>query len=87
MLGGSVFTHLAESDKAYRIKGISRDASKPAAKALADKGAEMVTLTVSPESKDKLVETFKGADYVFAVTDFWSDIVSLAHVLLPRHQS
>jgi len=72
--GGSVFDALAASKKPYRIRGLSRDATKPNAKALAAKGVDMVTVTIAPENADKLVEAYKGADYVFAVTDFWSDL-------------
>lgn len=42
--GGSVINHLLDDpalSKEYKIRGITRDESKPAAKALADKGIEL----------------------------------------------
>ena len=46
--GGSVIKHiLADSQLSseFKIRGITRDVSKPAAKALADKGVEVVTVS------------------------------------------
>ncbi|KAJ7055679.1 NAD(P)-binding protein [Mycena amicta] len=70
--GGSVVLALAESDKAYRIRAFTRDASKPAAKALADKGAEIVVVSLTVENKDAVFKAFEGADFVFMVTN-WAE--------------
>lgn len=46
--GGSVIKHiLADSQLSseFKIRGITRDVSKPAAKALADKGVELATVS------------------------------------------
>jgi uncharacterized protein YbjT (DUF2867 family) len=45
--GGSVIKNVLASStlsKTYKIRGITRDASKPAAVALKDKGVEVVTV-------------------------------------------
>jgi uncharacterized protein YbjT (DUF2867 family) len=45
--GGSVVSNIldnAELSKTYKIRGITRDVSKPAAKALTEKGVEMVAV-------------------------------------------
>lgn len=46
--GGSVVKHIladAELSKSFKIRGITRDTSKPAAKALADQGVELVSVS------------------------------------------
>jgi hypothetical protein len=63
-----VFQALSDSSKPYRIRGISRDANKPNAQALAAKGVEMISLIIKPENKADIVAAYKGADYVFAVS-------------------
>lgn len=57
--------YLKESDKEYRIRALTRDASKPKAKALADLGAEVISIDLKPENKDDIVKAYKGADAVF----------------------
>lgn len=85
--GGSVINAvLADSvvSKEFKIRGITRDPSKPAAQALAAKGVEVVTvsricpgkLVSSPSnilqadmtSKSSLAEAIKGSHTVFLVT-------------------
>jgi len=70
--GGSVVKALSESSAQYRIRGLSRDASKPAAKQLSEQGVEMVSANI--EDRSAIDEAFKGADIVFAVTDFWAHL-------------
>ncbi|KAF9877500.1 FAD binding domain-containing protein [Colletotrichum karsti] len=67
--GGSVVrTVLADAilSKQFKIRGISRDASKPAAQALIAKGVEVVAADMT--SKSSLAEAIKGSDTVFLVT-------------------
>jgi uncharacterized protein YbjT (DUF2867 family) len=48
--GGSVITHLLADTtlmQEYKIRGITRDTSKPAAQALAKKGVEVVAVRIS----------------------------------------
>jgi hypothetical protein len=48
--GGSVINHIladAQLSSEFKIRGITRDVNKPAAKALADKGVELATVSFS----------------------------------------
>jgi len=72
--GGSVIRALAESNKPYRIRGITRDPSKPAAQEVAKKGVELVAVSLTPENKDQAFKVFEGATYAFAVTNFWDHL-------------
>ncbi|GAA5982734.1 hypothetical protein JCM11641_007771 [Rhodosporidiobolus odoratus] len=76
--GGSVVDHLIRSDKPYRLRGLTRNASKPKSQELKGKGCEVVEADVS--KREDLDKAFAGADiflYVptfpafIAVTDFW----------------
>jgi uncharacterized protein YbjT (DUF2867 family) len=72
--GGSVIRELIASDKPYRIRGITRDASKPAASQLTAKGVEMVSTSISVGHEADVRKAFEGATYVFAVTNFWEHL-------------
>ena len=63
--GGSVIKGLAESNKPYRFRGLTRDTTKPSARKLADQGVEMfcVSLTVGNESEVR--KAFEGANIIF----------------------
>jgi len=66
--GGSVVEALLK-DGSFKVRGITRDASKDEAKALAAKGIEIVAADVSkPETYGAI---FKGAYGAFVVTNFW----------------
>ncbi|KAF7369400.1 NmrA domain-containing protein [Mycena venus] len=69
--GGSVVKELAESSKSYRVRGFTRDATKPAAQARAKQGVEVVTVSIVVENKDEVYKAFAGADVAFLVTDYW----------------
>ncbi|KAJ6603089.1 NAD(P)-binding protein [Mycena sp. CBHHK59/15] len=64
--GGSVVRALAESDKPYRIRGFTRDATKPAAKELVKLGVEIVVISLVVENKENVYQAFAGADAAFA---------------------
>ncbi|KAM0489849.1 hypothetical protein ACHAP8_012167 [Fusarium lateritium] len=73
--GGSVIRAVladAVLSKDFKIRGITRDATKPAAKALAEKGVDVVSADMS--SKASLTDALKGSHTVFLVTtpDFMS---------------
>jgi len=72
--GGSVVLALAESDRPYRIRGLTRDSTKEAAKKLAEKGVEIVQINLSADNKEGAIKAFEGATYVFAVTNFWEHL-------------
>ncbi|KAL1615331.1 hypothetical protein SLS54_009112 [Diplodia seriata] len=70
--GGSVIKALladATLSKEFKIRGITRDASKPAAQALVSKGVEMTTADLS--SKPSLQDALAGSHTVFLVTNYW----------------
>ncbi|SPN97500.1 related to nitrogen metabolic regulation protein nmr [Cephalotrichum gorgonifer] len=70
--GGSVVNAILADptlSKKYELRGITRDASTPAAKALSDRGVNVVIADMSsPESLDSAVA---GSHTVFLVTNFW----------------
>jgi len=70
--GGSVIAYVQahpELSKEFKIRGISRDASKPSSQALAKKGVEVVTANMDdPASLHKALE---GSYAVYAMTDYW----------------
>ncbi|KAH7140960.1 hypothetical protein EDB81DRAFT_654582 [Dactylonectria macrodidyma] len=73
--GGSVLrSALADPviSKEFKIRAVTRDASKPSAQALAQEGVDVVSADLS--SKSSLVEAIKGSHTVFLVTtpDFMS---------------
>ncbi|KAJ7049255.1 NAD(P)-binding protein, partial [Mycena amicta] len=68
--GGSVARALVDSDKPYRIRGLTRDASRPAAKAFASEGFEIVAVSISVGNEAAVRAAFEGADIVFIVTNF-----------------
>ncbi|GHJ86534.1 hypothetical protein NliqN6_2936 [Naganishia liquefaciens] len=67
--GGSVIAHLLSSSRAYRIRAVTRDPSKPSGKKLGEKGCEVVKAEMG-DSK-QVDEAVKGAQMVFGVTNFW----------------
>lgn len=84
--GGSVTKSVLGDPKAsqeFRLRGITRDPSKPNAQALAAEGVECVTvcrhakkrmfLTFQGDINDKssLKEALEGAHTVYAMTNYW----------------
>jgi len=73
--GGSVITRVLESSelsKTWKIRGVTRDVTKPAAVALKEKGVEMVTADM--DSKESLAKAVQGSAAVFGVTNFWESM-------------
>lgn len=64
--GTSVIKAIEESSAAYRVRGLTRDTSKDAAKALEARGVEVAAADVLKE--EELIKAFQGATYVFAMT-------------------
>lgn len=56
----------------YKVRGITRDASKPKAKTLAERGVEVVEADMS--SVEAAAVAVKGAHTVFLVTNFWEHL-------------
>lgn len=69
--GGSVVRELARSDKTYRVRGLTRDAAKPAAVKLKELGVEVHQVDLVVENAQAVKEAFKGAYAAFLVTNFW----------------
>lgn len=70
--GGSVIDSILSDQKAaskFHIKAVTRDVNKDNAKALAAKGAEVVSADMN--DKESLHKVIKGAYGVFSVTNFW----------------
>lgn len=66
--GGSVADAFL-SNPNYRIRGLTRNSSSPAAKDLAAKGIEIVQADMDvPQSLQK---AFEGANLIFSVTNYW----------------
>ena len=53
----------------WKIRGITRDPTKPSSKAWIDKGAEVVAGDLN--DVETLKPAFKGANVIFGATDFW----------------
>ena len=65
--GGSTARHLLA--RGFRVRAVTRDPSKPGARALAEQGAEVVRGDLDgPTSLEPLL---RGADGVFSVQNFW----------------
>ena len=74
--GGSVVQTFLSSSPQWRIRGVTRNPSSAASKALAAKGVEMVAADLSDPFT--LPAVFVGATAIFAVTDFWGPFMALA---------
>jgi len=70
--GGSIIKSIladSELSKEYKIRGITRDPSKPKAEKLKSQGVEVVAGDLS--DKASLVKAFEGSYAVYGVTNFW----------------
>ncbi|KAM0742754.1 hypothetical protein ACQRIT_002935 [Beauveria bassiana] len=70
--GGSVIEHILRDSslaRDYKIRGITRDASKPAAQRLAERGVEVVSADLN--SVESLSKALAGSHTVFLVTNYW----------------
>lgn len=72
--GGSVIENLLKQGNKWRIRGLCRNTEADRAKELSRKGVEMYKCDIS--DKNQVLQAFKGAYGVFALTNFWqSEIV------------
>ncbi len=67
--GGLVQAILDDAASQFTVRAITRDPNSPRAKALAEKGAEVVAADM--DDLASLERAFAGAHGVFAVTNFW----------------
>ena len=79
--GGSVVKNLEESDKPYRVRGLTRDVSKPAAKALVEEGVEMVGCNISVGKEKEVERAFDDATYIFVRTNLVYKDVAIVDAL------
>jgi hypothetical protein len=63
--GRSVLDNLQASDRPYRMRGLTRDASKPKALELKTMGVDMNSIDLKPGNEKAMREAYKGADVVF----------------------
>ncbi|BFZ61556.1 hypothetical protein YB2330_002628 [Saitoella coloradoensis] len=70
--GGSIIRALSSSQAKYQLRGLTRAVDKPAAQALVSQGVQMFKGDISTPTS--LSDFFKGADVVFAVTNFWEHL-------------
>ncbi|EJD41759.1 NAD(P)-binding protein [Auricularia subglabra TFB-10046 SS5] len=68
--GGSVIRELARSDRPYRIRGLTRDPTKPAAQGVAKEGVEVHAANIVVANKEAVFDAFKGGDIAFLVTNY-----------------
>jgi len=68
--GGAVVDHLLDSEAAFDVSGLTRDATSDAAEALEARGVTMVEGDLN--DLDSLRGPVGDADAVFAVTNFWT---------------
>ncbi|KAJ6616237.1 NAD(P)-binding protein [Mycena sp. CBHHK59/15] len=68
--GGSVARALIESDKPYRLRGLTRDVTKTAAQAFAKQGVEIIGVSLTVDNAANVYKAFEGADIAFVVTNF-----------------
>jgi len=66
--GGSVINALLENPS-FNLRALTRDPSKPRARALVEKGVEVVRCNM--HDRAEVQRAFEGAWGVFAVTNFW----------------
>src|SRR4030095_6967427 len=67
--GGLARAILADPSSGFSVRAITRDPSKDNAKALAAKGAEVVSANL--DDVESLKKAFAGAHGVYGVTNFW----------------
>jgi uncharacterized protein YbjT (DUF2867 family) len=69
--GGSVADAFLTAEN-WRVWGITRDPSKPAAQEWISRGAEVVCADI--DDVESLMTVFAGAHAIFAMTDYWYPI-------------
>ncbi|KAK7007880.1 NAD(P)-binding protein [Favolaschia claudopus] len=70
--GGSVARALIASERPYRLRGLSRDVTKPVAQEFSKQGVELVNVTLSVDKPEDAYKAFAGADIAFTMTN-WNE--------------
>jgi uncharacterized protein YbjT (DUF2867 family) len=79
--GGSVIAAVLSNSKLsleFKLRGITRDPSKPNAKKLSQQGVEMVSADMN--DSDSLKSAISGSYAVFAVTNYWETMSKATEV-------
>ncbi|KAJ7859519.1 NmrA-domain-containing protein [Mycena olivaceomarginata] len=66
----SIVKALAESIKPYRVRGFSRDSTKPAAQKLVAQGVEVVDALLVLSNVKNMFKAFEGTNIAFLMTTF-----------------
>ncbi|PTB38653.1 hypothetical protein M441DRAFT_91277 [Trichoderma asperellum CBS 433.97] len=69
--GRSVVAEFLKYPNDYRVRGLTRDPSKPAALALSANGVDVQAADLNA-GQEALEKVFEGANIIFALTDFWA---------------
>lgn len=75
--GGSVANYVIndpELSSIYKVRGVTRDSSKPSAKAFLQDGVELINADMG--NKESIKRAMKGADTVFAMTSATYELLS-----------
>ena len=72
--GGSVARLFAKEPR-WKVRGITRDVSKPSNGSLRELGIELVQADL--DDPGSLERAFEGANVVFSVTDFWYVLINV----------
>ena len=67
--GGAVASHLLDHDRDFDVRAMTREADQPEARALAERGAEVVEADL--EEPNRVEPLIQDADGVFLMTNFW----------------
>ncbi|KAF2477402.1 NAD(P)-binding protein [Lindgomyces ingoldianus] len=73
---GASVANVFLNEPGWKIRGISRDPTKPSSKAWSDKGVEMVAGDL--DHIESMKKAFKDANVIFGNTDFWQHMKSPA---------
>lgn len=79
--GGSVISSILKHNvlsKEFRLRGVTRDPSKPSGEALAKRGVEVVKADLT--DKESLRKAIAGSHSVFAVTNYWESMSKDAEI-------
>lgn len=60
---------LAESDRAYRFRGTTRDTTKATAQQLASQGVDMLGVSLSVGNEANVKKAFEGGNIAFVSTN------------------
>ena len=63
--GGRVVRDFARSEKSYRVRGLTRELTMPAAQVLASQGVEVYAATIASGNEAAVKEAYKGGDVIF----------------------